>query len=256
MLPHIQAGVITLNSYGLLLTVALIVAFCVLAHNLIRQRVPINAHLLFSCSVLSGFVGAKLWHILESPDGFGVGLLIRMMDSTGFAYYGGVVFGSVAIVVLARSARISILQVLDNTAGPTCIGYAIARIGCLLAGDGDYGKPTSVPWAMSFPHGLVPTFQRVHPTPIYEAGLMVLIFLFIQRQQTFQDYGRVFSVFLILSGIERFLIEYLRRNPPIILGLSSAQCAAILSVVMGLYLMTVRVKLKTQEQAASEILAI
>jgi len=76
--------------------------------------------------------------------------------------------GFLALAALARREKIPILEFLDSCAPAACVGYAIGRIGCLLSGDGDYGIPTSLPWGMSFPNGVVPTTDRVHPTPLYE----------------------------------------------------------------------------------------
>ena len=67
------------------------------------------------------------------------------------------------------------LGMLDLASPAASVGYGVGRIGCLISGDGDYGMPTSLPWGMSFPNGLVPTNQRVHPTPIYELVVALLI---------------------------------------------------------------------------------
>ena len=86
----------------------------------------------------------------------------------GFAWFGAVIGGFVALVLLARHYHMKILLMLDIASPAAAIGYGVGRIGCLISGDGDYGTPTSLPWGMSFPNGLVPTTDRVHPTPIYE----------------------------------------------------------------------------------------
>ena len=120
-------------------------------------------------------------------------------------------------------------------------GYAIGRIGCFLSGDGDYGKPTSLPWGMSFPNGVVPTTDRVHPTPIYEFLAWCLIGWLLWRlgARTLGKpwpLGQIFGLYLILTGIARFLVEFIRINPPWIAGLSNAQIASVISVIGGLAL--------------------
>ncbi len=79
---------------------------------------------------------------------------------------------------------------LDLAAPAVSVGYGVGRIGCLVSGDGDYGIPTSLPWGMSFPHGLVPTTQRVHPTPIYELLVALLIAGYLWRRGAQSGDGR------------------------------------------------------------------
>jgi predicted O-methyltransferase YrrM len=134
------------------------------------------------------------------------------------------------------------LTMLDVASPAAAIGYAVGRIGCLISGDGDYGQPTSLPWGMAFPNGLVPTTQHVHPTPIYEFLAMALVFWYLWRRgvralRTPLAAGVITAEFLILSGAERFLVEFIRINPRIILGMSNAQFTALLSVVAGIILL-------------------
>ena len=80
------------------------------------------------------------------------------------------------------------------------LGYAIGRIGCQLSGDGDYGEPSDLPWAMSYPDGTVPTDQDVHPTPVYETLAMGLVaWLLWQWRDRFRP-GILFALYLLLSG--------------------------------------------------------
>src|SRR5204863_1929415 len=116
--------------------------------------------------------GAKLYHVWDTPGD-------ELFSRTGFAWFGGFIAGLGALIVLAWRYRIPMLQFLDACSPAAALGYAIGRIGCLISGDGDYGIPTSLPWGMSFPNGLVPTTQRVHPTPIYEFLVGVIIFWYL-----------------------------------------------------------------------------
>jgi predicted O-methyltransferase YrrM len=118
------------------------------------------------------------------------------------------------------------------------LGYAVGRIGCLTSGDGDYGTPTSLRWGMSFPNGLVPTTQRVHPTPIYEAIAATLIFWYLWRlgEKSLRGprpVGEVAALYLIWMGVERFLVEFIRINPHSFFGLTNAQAASLASIVAG-----------------------
>jgi phosphatidylglycerol---prolipoprotein diacylglyceryl transferase len=131
---------------------------------------------------------------------------------------------------------------LDAGSPAAALGYGVGRIGCLLSGDGDYGKPTSLPWGMSFPNGLVPTTQRVHPTPIYELIVACVIAWILWRlgarflSTRPASRGSVFAAYLVLTGVARFLVEFIRINPRSFFGLTNAQAASVLSVVAGVVL--------------------
>jgi phosphatidylglycerol:prolipoprotein diacylglycerol transferase len=129
---------------------------------------------------------------------------------------------------------------LDLAAPAAAVGYGMGRLGCLVSGDGDYGIPTKLPWGMSFPNGLVPTTQRVHPTPIYEllAGFLIGYYLW-RRGAKPRPLGQITGEYLILSGIARFLVEFIRINPKIYWGMSNAQLASLGSVVAGIVFVVV-----------------
>jgi predicted O-methyltransferase YrrM len=140
---------------------------------------------------------------------------------------------------------------MDFCSPAAAVGYAIGRIGCLLSGDGDYGRPTSLPWGMSFPNGVVPTTDRVHPTPLYEffIWLAIAAFLWHMGKKTLRQpkaKGEIFCNYLILTGIARFLIEIIRINPRSFFGLSNAQAASVVSILAGAVLLW---RLKSQFHA-------
>ena len=130
------------------------------------------------------------------------------------------------------------LGVVANAMAPAvALGYAIGRIGCQLAGDGDYGKVSGLPWAMGYPHGTVPTPPgvKVQPTPIYETLTMTLVAYILWRLATrYEKSGWwTFGWFLVLSGVERFIVEFVRRNTVWFWGLTQPQWVAIGSVIVG-----------------------
>src|SRR3984957_12394898 len=127
-----------------------------------------EAEMLIAIPCLTGIVGAKLYHVLETPAIFFAHPLQELLSPYGFAWFGGLLAGFAAFVWVGRRQKIPLLTLLDAGSPAAALGYGIGRIGCFLSGDGDYGIPTSLPWGMSFPDGLVPTAQRVHPTPIDE----------------------------------------------------------------------------------------
>jgi phosphatidylglycerol---prolipoprotein diacylglyceryl transferase len=167
----------------------------------------------------------------------------------GFAFFGAVIGGFVALILLARRFRIAPLLMLDVASPAAALGYGIGRIGCLLSGDGDYGIPTTLPWGMSFPNGIVPTTERVHPTPIYEFLVALVIFWILWKLgerglKKRAPNGMVFAAYLVLTGVARFLVEIIRINPRSFYwltkyGLSNAQAASVVSIIAGIILFLV-----------------
>jgi phosphatidylglycerol:prolipoprotein diacylglycerol transferase len=214
-----------------------------------------------------------LYHLLESPSEFFANPLRLFFSSFGFAWFGGFLGGLAMLIWLARRYRAPILAFLDGCSPAAALGYAIGRLGCLLSGDGDYGVATKLPWGMAFPplepgcrvhhliclvHGsLEPSYGAtvagvprnaivpVHPTPVYEfvVGALIAWFLWRRGARFLQGRpwaGEVLAEYLVLTGLARFLVEFIRINPRSALGLlSNAQVVSILSIVAGVALMIV-----------------
>jgi phosphatidylglycerol---prolipoprotein diacylglyceryl transferase len=265
MIPFLHLGPLTIPTFGLMVAVGLLAAAYVLQADFDRRRqnfldsgylkkekepVPRDeGFLIIGIAGVSGLVGARLYHVLESPRELlaDPGLLISRF---GFAWFGGFLGGFVALLFLAKHYGIPALTFLDVCSPAACVGYAIGRIGCLLSGDGDYGIPTNLPWGMSFPNGVVPTTERVHPTPIYEFLIWMLIAAILwqigKRTLNGEAPGRVFFGYLILTGVARFLIEFIRINPKSFLGMSNAQTASLVSILAGILLLkTVMARART-----------
>jgi len=258
-------------TFGLMVASAMLAAYFVLRADLARRGIADKssgeAEALISFPCLAGFVGAKLYHLLESPAEFFADPLRLLFSPYGFAWFGGLLagFATFAFVswrITVRNAAdgrpASILSIFDAGSAAAALGYGIGRIGCLLSGDGDYGIATSLPWGMSFPNGLVPTTERVHPTPIYEFIVACAIAWWLWRKGATMDGeraaegnsrrtkagaqataassavpGEIFADYLMLTGGARFLVEFIRINPRSFLGMSNAQTAAAASVIVG-----------------------
>jgi len=240
---------------------AMLAGFYVLRADLARRGIATArsglAEAFVALPCLAGIVGAKVYHILQTPRDLFADPLGQILSPYGFAWFGGLVAGAAAFVWLARKNSIRLLGALDAGSAAAALGYGIGRIGCLLSGDGDYGVPTSLPWGMSFPNGIVPTTERVHPTPIYEflAACLIAGWLWrLGRRQLHHGIGEppssvppasfaegrpllpqgsVFAFYLVLTGIARFLVEFIRINPRSLLGLTNAQVASLASLVVG-----------------------
>jgi prolipoprotein diacylglyceryl transferase len=262
MIPFLHLGPLTIPTFGLMVATALLVSAYVLQADFSRRRGQLETikgyksekdegFLIIGVAGLAGLVGARLYHVLESPAEFFANPWPQLFSRFGFAWFGGFLGGFVALVFLARRSKISLLEFLDICSPAACVGYAIGRIGCLLSGDGDYGKPTSLPWGMSFPNGVVPTTDRVHPTPLYEflIWLAIAAFLWHMGSKALRGpkaKGEIFCNYLLLTGLARFLIEFLRINPRSFFGLSNAQAASLVSILLGAVLLW---RLKNQFRA-------
>jgi phosphatidylglycerol---prolipoprotein diacylglyceryl transferase len=231
-------GPLTVHSWGAALAIAFIAAWWVLRHELERQiaRGEVAGELMLAAAG-GGFLGARLYWFVEH---LGSVSLIGGGAIGGFTWYGGVIGGVIAVYAVARWRRVAIGPLLGAAAPALAIGYGIGRIGCQLAGDGTYGVASNLPWAMSYPHGEVPTTQRVHPTPVYEMLASFLIFAVLWRLRTKLPPVQLFAVYLVLSGAERFLVEFLRRNEHVLVGLTQPQLFSAALVVLGLTLLSAR----------------
>jgi phosphatidylglycerol:prolipoprotein diacylglycerol transferase len=268
MIPFLHLGPLAIPTFGLMVAAGLLAAAYVLQADFDRRGMKLReavapkgkreaAHhdegfLIIGVAGLAGLVGARLYHVLESPGEFFADPWPLLFSRYGFAWFGGFLSGFIALLFLARHFRISLLEFLDICSPAAAVGYAIGRIGCLLSGDGDYGMPTTLPWGMSFPNGVVPTTERVHPTPLYEFFIWMAIAAYLWHLGTkalrgSKPQGEIFSNYLILTGTARFLIEFIRINPRSFFGLSNAQAASLLSVAAGSALLW-RIKRKFQAQ--------
>ena len=230
MIPDLfTIGPFTLHSFGLLAVLALILPAYFVGRALCdRGRDPILAWEIAVGAGVGGFIGARVDYLIQNPDGSG------LFSSTGLVWYGGVIGGAIGVIAVSLWRRIPI-GIMANIAAPAlALGYAIGRIGCQLSGDGDYGSASSLPWAMSYPDGTVPTTDLVHPTPLYETTSMLLVFWLLWRLRgRFDRPWALFGLWCILAGVERFLIEFIRRNKAELAGLTTAQLISVVLVVLG-----------------------
>ena len=154
--------------------------------------------------------------------------------------------GLLAVTWWIRKKGLPFLLVSDLLAPLLLLGQGMGRIGCFLAGDGCYGPPSDVPWAMAFPNGVIPTMQRVHPTPLYDAILLISLFFVMWsiRKKAFKP-GTLFGIFGMFMGTERFFTEFYRTNPRDIFGmLTQAQFFSIVLFICGLGLIIYVNKIK------------
>jgi phosphatidylglycerol:prolipoprotein diacylglycerol transferase len=234
MQPEIHLGPLTLQTFGICFALAFVSAGWVVAKRLKELGKPVDwAYEIGFCAAVGGLVGARLDFILENYSDVKNDLLGNLFSGSGLVWYGGAIGGAIGVILWAWWRGFLTLALLDMTAPALALGYAVGRIGCQLSGDGDYGKPWDGPWAMSYPHGTVPTTREVHPTPVYETLTMALVAYLLWRLRNRFTGGRLFALYLVLAGTERFLVEFIRRNSEVALGLTQAQLISVVMVVAG-----------------------
>src|SRR6202158_3457073 len=242
MIPYLHIGPLSLPTFGLMVATALMCSAYILQKDFERRGWAADAYSMITVAGLAGMIGAKLCHLLETPAEFFADPWPQIFSRTGFAWFGGFLGGFAAMLYAGRRAKLPMLEFLDACSPAAAIGYGMGRIGCLLSGDGDYGVPTTRPWGMSFPNGVVPTMERVHPTPLYEFLIWLAIGAILWRLgkralSSVGHKGEVFCGYLILTGIARFLIEFIRINPRSFFGLPNAQAASLVSILIGAILL-------------------
>lgn len=241
MHPFVHLFGMTLGSYGILMGTGMFVNYYVLKADLARRQLGLRPLGMMVAICGAGFVASKLYHALLEPALY-LSHPALLLEPRGFTFYGAVIAGIGVVLLLARRHRVAPLSILDAVSAAAALGYGFGRIGCLLAGDGDYGTPTTLPWGISFPDGIVPTLARVHPTPIYEALGAALIASLLWRLgrpeiRRVLAPGEVFARYLVWSGLARFAVEFIRLNPRYYLGLSNAQWAGLCSIAAGTMLL-------------------
>jgi phosphatidylglycerol:prolipoprotein diacylglycerol transferase len=232
--PEIDLGPITLQTFGLMMGLGFVVAGLAASRFLKEIGKPVDwAYEMVFAALVGGIVGARLWWVFENWSDAKDDVLGSLFSGSGLVWYGGAIGGALGVLLWAWRRSFLTLQMFDVAAVPLAIGYAIGRIGCQLAGDGDYGIPWDGPWAMAYPNGTVPTTEEVHPTPVYETIAMSLVALLLWRWRHRWRTGTLFGLYLILAGAERFLVEFVRRNEEVWLGLTQPQLFSIVMMVGG-----------------------
>ncbi len=234
MEPTLDLGPLTLQTFGLCFALAFVGSGLLVGRRLQELGRPIDwAYEIVFAALLGGLVGSRIDYLIQNYDQVSGDLIGNLVSGSGLVWFGGLVGGAVGVLIWARLRGYVGLQLLDVCAPGLAIGYAIGRVGCQLSGDGDYGVASSLPWAMSYPEGTVPTTQEVHPTPIYESLTMGLVALVLWRLRDRLQPGALFALYLVLAGVERLLVEFIRRNDALVIGLTQAQLISIAMIAAG-----------------------
>ena len=295
MYPWIDLYFIKIPSFGLMVALAFLVCNFLIKKEFKKNNLDIKiADDIIFYAILSAIIGSKVYYIIEtgnynsffnnienifikiiSFDIFGAISELQLLGS-GLVFNGGFICALIFIGFYVYRKKLNFLVLLDIVAPFILLGHAIGRVGCFLVGD-DYGVPSNLPWAISFPNGLPPstifTFSEngsfsyldynvlnlknylvensssvvsVHPTQIYEMILYFLGFLLLRKffSQTKETLGLSSALYLIYAGLSRFVVEILRTNERYFLDLSSAQFISIIMFIIGLSILLNINKLK------------
>jgi phosphatidylglycerol:prolipoprotein diacylglycerol transferase len=254
MLPFLHFGPLRIPTYGLMMGTAFIVALILIEREFRRRGMGRNVGWdTVAIGLIAGVIGARINYLIEHPDELARAPMRAMFGGSGMTWFGGFILGLAAVLVFWRIRKVRLLPGLDTVATVLPLAYAIGRLGCQLAGDGDYGKVSTLPWAMAYPRGLVPAFEPVHPTPVYEIILMTGFFLILWNLRFRKlPNGLIFALYLVGYGVERFLIEFLRTNKPVVWWLTEAQVVSLLLFIAGVILLAkvAKPRVANREQVA------
>jgi phosphatidylglycerol:prolipoprotein diacylglycerol transferase len=230
-----RIGSFEITSFGVLVAIGALVGIGVFQRELKRAGLPESGVDAGIAGVLGGLVGAKLlWtieHIGQEP------FANLLFSRGGMSWFGGLLGGVGAGVLMLRRRGVPMMAGLAAASPGLALGHAIGRIGCFLVGD-DYGRPTDLPWAVAFPKGLPPTDIPVHPTQLYEMVLLLPIAWLLVRWRRAGVADRVVvGRYLVMVGVVRFGIEFIRVNEPVLGSFTLAQLISAAIVIAGTMLL-------------------
>jgi phosphatidylglycerol:prolipoprotein diacylglycerol transferase len=252
----IHLGPLEITGYGLMLMVAFLMGGWLIARQLRENQLREDyAADIVAAAVIGGIIGAKLWYVALTGDPG------ALFSRGGLVWYGGFIGGAVAVILNGWRLKVPLRWTMQLTAPALAAAYALGRVGCFLVND-DYGRPTDLAWGMRFPEGLPPstagnlhqlfgvaipaginpsTVLAVHPTQLYEVAAMLVAFavLWSLRKRRY-PVGWIFGLYLVLAGIERFLVEFVRAKDDRLLGaFTLAQATSVAIVLIGIVLLVI-----------------
>ena len=241
MWPYIIKEPIPIGTYGVMMAIGFLTAYWLLSRELRRRNIPVKiAETTIFLGIVMGVIGAKLAYMFTEAESVS---FKDFFSGSGLTWHGGLILAATVIIVYYVVKGLPLLVMLDAVAPTLATGYAFGRMGCQLAGDGDYGIACSstdfdFPVCMSYPRGIVPTTEDVHPTPVYEFINNFLLFgVLWSLRKHIRRPGLLFALYLIGSGLLRFGIEFIRQaegRPERFWGLRDAHLVALFQVVLGI----------------------
>jgi phosphatidylglycerol:prolipoprotein diacylglycerol transferase len=248
-------GPLEITGYGIMMMVAFLMGGWLVSLELRRRGfVEDYAADIVAAAVIGGIIGAKLWYVALTRD------MGALLSRGGLVWYGGFLGGTAAVILNGWRLRVPLRWTMQLVAPALAAAYALGRVGCFLVND-DYGRPSSVPWAVRFPRGLPPstagnmqhlfgipvpagtspsTVLAVHPTQLYETALMLVAFAVLwSLRRRARPVGWLFGLYLVFAGAERFVVEFLRAKDDRFLGpFTVAQLTSVILIGVGAWLLS------------------
>jgi phosphatidylglycerol:prolipoprotein diacylglycerol transferase len=238
--PEVVLFGISIKTFGVTFALCFLACGFVIARRLRELEKPVDwAYEIVFAALIGGLVGSRAYFVIQNYSQVKGNLIGSIFSGSGLVWYGGAIGGAIGVVGWMRQRRMLNLVMFDMCVTVLALGYGIGRIGCQVSGDGDYGIPSKLPWAMGYPHGTVPTPPgvTVQPTPVYETLAMCLLAYFLWKLRDRVRPGVVLGLYLVLSGLERLLVEFIRRNKEVLAGLTAPQLESIVLMVIGAMLL-------------------
>jgi phosphatidylglycerol---prolipoprotein diacylglyceryl transferase len=241
VLPEIHLGPLDLQTFGLCFASAFLASGATMARRLKELGKPVDwAYEMLFAALVGGLVGSRLDYLVQNWDKVSDDLLGNIFSGSGLVFFGGLAGGAIGVIIWALRRGALTWQLADAAAVPVAIGYTVGRVGCQLSGDGDYGISSNLPWAMSYPDGTVPTTDEVHPTPVYETLAMGIATLVLWRLRDRFAPGVLIGIYLVIVGVERFLVELIRRNDSVVAGITLPQLVSLGAIALGTAIILMR----------------
>jgi phosphatidylglycerol---prolipoprotein diacylglyceryl transferase len=249
----VHLGPLEVTGYGLMLMVAFLMGGWLIARQLRESQLREDyAADIVAAAVIGGIIGAKLWYVALTRDPG------ALFSRGGLVWYGGFVGGAIAVMLNGWRLRVPLRWTMQLAAPALAAAYGLGRVGCFLVND-DYGRPTNLPWGVKFPQGLPPstagnlhqlfgvpipagidssTVMAVHPTQLYEVAAMLIVYAILwSLRRRGHPVGWLFGLYLILAGLERFLVEIVRAKDDRFLGpFTLAQLTSVVLIAVGILL--------------------
>jgi phosphatidylglycerol:prolipoprotein diacylglycerol transferase len=243
----VQLGPLTIYSFGAMMALGFLISGYVVSLGMAEKGLdPEDAWSLVLWAAIGGIVGARVLAIAADWQAFVTHPWSSLFSGSGFVWYGGLIGGFLSVTIFIMRRSLSWLVLVDCIAPALAIGQAIGRIGCQVAGDGDWGRPTTLPWGVQYPRAIIgwnawlrenalPPETYVHPAPVYETLAYSAIFclLWALRKRGLPA-GSLFWLYLVTSSVARFSIEAVRIEPVLAAGLTQAQWIAVALIAAGL----------------------
>jgi len=213
-------------------------------------------------AAIAGIIGAKVFDNLEYWDRFMQNPIENLFSFSGLTFYGGLICGAFAVLYISGKNGIKAIHMADVSGPGLMLAYGVGRIGCQMAGDGDWGINNTNPkpnwfswapdwmWSFKYPHNVInegiaipgctgkfcnELAVGVYPTSFYESVACILLFFFLWAiRKHIKTPGVLFCIYLILNGLERFVIELIRVNSKYFIGSFGFTQAELISTILVL----------------------